>query len=214
MRSFTIGSIGIVAIAVTLCLVFDKLKRPGWSGLWKMVASCGFLIVAWRAGATLTAYGVAILIGLLFSWWGDLFLIFARRSIFLAGLVCFLLAHMAYVAAFAAHGIAWQWSVAAILALVLPVVAIQFWLGPHLTGDMRIPVYAYMAVISTMLVLAIGAFGAGGPWLIPLGALAFYISDIFVARERFVTPGYSNRLFGLPLYFLGQVLLSLSPAWV
>jgi hypothetical protein len=39
---------------------------------------------------------------------------------------------------------------------------------------------------------------------------AFYLSDLFVARQRFVAPAFANRLYGLPLYYLGQFLLAFS----
>ena len=42
------------------------------------------------------------------------------------------------------------------------------------------------------------------------GALAFYISDIFVARQRFLKAEFVNRLIGLPLYYSGQFMLAFS----
>ncbi|MDD3992851.1 MAG: hypothetical protein PHV70_11955 [Desulfobacteraceae bacterium] len=36
------------------------------------------------------------------------------------------------------------------------------------------------------------------------------MSDLFVARQRFVAPAFSNRLLGLPLYYIGQFLLAFS----
>ena len=42
------------------------------------------------------------------------------------------------------------------------------------------------------------------------GALFFYISDIFVARNRFLKLEFFNRLIGLPLYYAGQFLLAFS----
>ncbi|OQY43225.1 MAG: hypothetical protein B6240_12915 [Desulfobacteraceae bacterium 4572_87] len=42
------------------------------------------------------------------------------------------------------------------------------------------------------------------------GALSFYISDLFVARDRFVKKKPINRILGLPLYFGGQFLLAFS----
>ena len=40
------------------------------------------------------------------------------------------------------------------------------------------------------------------------GALAFAISDLAVARERFVTPSFVNGAWGLPLYFAAQLTLA------
>jgi hypothetical protein len=42
------------------------------------------------------------------------------------------------------------------------------------------------------------------------GALAFYVSDIFVARQRFLKTEFLNRLIGLPLYYSGQFMLAFS----
>ncbi|TSA45075.1 MAG: lysoplasmalogenase, partial [Deltaproteobacteria bacterium] len=42
----------------------------------------------------------------------------------------------------------------------------------------------------------------------------FYISDIFVARQRFVTPNYFNRAIGLPLYFAGQFMIAFSVRFI
>jgi uncharacterized membrane protein YhhN len=73
---------------------------------------------------------------------------------------------------------------------------------------MKLPVLAYMTVISSMVALALGTVAAhGDPW-IAVGAIAFYLSDLAVAREKFVSPGWLNRLWGLPLYYGAQMVLS------
>ena len=72
---------------------------------------------------------------------------------------------------------------------------------------MRPPLLAYVVTISLMVVVAAGAMGAGGV-LIPLGALLFYVSDLAVARDRFVAPGFANRLWGLPLYYTATLILA------
>jgi len=71
---------------------------------------------------------------------------------------------------------------------------------------MKAPVYGYMAVISAMLVSAAGA--APSDPAIFAGAALFYVSDLCVARERFVTPGFANGALGLPLYFAAQLVLA------
>jgi hypothetical protein len=42
------------------------------------------------------------------------------------------------------------------------------------------------------------------------GAVAFYFSDVFVARDRFVKNEFINRLVGLPMYYAGQFLIAFS----
>ncbi len=41
-------------------------------------------------------------------------------------------------------------------------------------------------------------------------ALSFYVSDVFVARDRFLKEEFINRLVGLPMYYAGQFLLAFS----
>jgi len=43
-----------------------------------------------------------------------------------------------------------------------------------------------------------------------LGALLFLLSDLAVARDRFVAPVFINRVWGLPMYFCGQLLFAFS----
>ena len=50
--------------------------------------------------------------------------------------------------------------------------------------------------------------GAGSTPLILGGALAFYLSDLSVARDRFIREAFVNRLWGLPLYYGAQLLLA------
>ena len=75
---------------------------------------------------------------------------------------------------------------------------------------MRGPVMAYMAVISCMVIAAASTFAHAVAWPLLVGALMFYGSDLSVARDRFVRPGFANSIWGLPLYYGGQILLAWS----
>ena len=216
MLSFqTIGSSVMTVFAVlfvavfTSALVWAEVAASPALRWFKMLASTGFIAVALSAGALSSPYGKVVLVALALSWIGDLLLTFDSRPAFLGGLVAFLLGHVAYSIAFGTLGV--NPVVGAISAVVIAVIAIFVWrwLAPHL-GEMTAPVTAYVVVISVMVVLAFGAFGDGATWLIPVGATLFFTSDLFVARNQFVTPGIVNRVWGLPLYFLAQVLLALS----
>jgi len=61
-----------------------------------------------------------------------------------------------------------------------------------------------------MVASAIAATGAGGDWRYAVGALAFAVSDVAVARNRFVAPGPMNKAWGLPLYYAAQLAFALS----
>ena len=91
---------------------------------------------------------------------------------------------------------------------------IYFWLRPHL-GSMHLPALFYIIVITVMVVGAWSVIGNSqwaltGRVFVFVGAVSFYFSDVFVARDRFLKPEFLNRLIGLPLYYLGQFLLAFS----
>ena len=199
-----------LTIAATAALLASE--RVGWrAGVWiaKPLASTGFVAAALAKGALDSPYGVWLLAGLVLAWWGDVLLIPREKpAAFLAGLVSFLLGHVAYAGAFAVRGLDLPTAGFALLA-VLP--ASLFALRevlPHVPVRMRRPVLAYLVVISVMLVCAMGTVGHAGRPAIAIGALAFYASDLAVARERFVAKSFTNKLWGLPLYFGAQLLLA------
>ncbi len=149
--------------------------------------------------------------GLVFSWFGDLFLLSRAHVTFLLGLISFFLAHICYIIAFILVGVDWFLTISALVVFTVPGIAIALWLRPSL-GSMRFPVYAYMLAISCMIALATGAWAYSGLWNLPLGALLFYLSDIFVARDRFKKSDKWNVLIGI-LYYAGQVFLASTLIW-
>lgn len=181
----------------------------------KFVASTAFLTVAILAGALQSRYGRVLLAGLVFSWFGDMFLLETARPFFLAGLVSFLFGHIAYVVAFSVHGLNVKWSMSAFVPVAALTVFVIVWLTPYLPEDMILPVRTYTIVISLMIIAAFGTTGAGGTLLIPAGATLFYLSDLSVAAGQFVEPAFPNYVWGLPFYYAGQTLLALSvPPWM
>jgi uncharacterized membrane protein YhhN len=200
--------------AAVAVLLLSELRnfRPGVF-VAKPAASTGFLLVALASGAADSSYGRWVLAALAFSWLGDVLLIpKGARATFLAGLVAFLLGHLLFAVAFVGLGLDGAWlAAAALFALVALAIALR-WLMPHVEGGMVWPVRAYVAVISVMVVGAAGATGHTGVHLVLAGALLFYVSDLAVARERFVAKAFTNKLWGLPTYYGGQVLLALSVA--
>jgi uncharacterized membrane protein YhhN len=168
----------------------------------KVTASLGF--VALGALEARGRFGALILAGLCLSAIGDGLLLSAAKAQFLAGVGAFLLAHLAYAAAFAPGA---RISPAAAVVLIAAGAGAMAWLWRRL-GTMRIPVLIYTAAISAMLLLGLGTARPLVRW----GALLFYLSDLTVARDRFDRPGLVNRLVGLPVYYAAQVLLALSAA--
>lgn len=178
---------------------------------WKPLASTAFLVFAWQMGALTTPYGRMIFTGLCLSWIGDILLIPESKTSFLIGLFSFLLAHVFYAAAFWLLGQEGSWALLTACLAVLAFVAVGRWLLPHVArahSSMRLPVLAYMTTISLMVVLAAGAAVKSHAPLVFAGAILFYLSDLSVARDKFVAPGWINRAWGLPLYYVAQFVLA------
>jgi uncharacterized membrane protein YhhN len=198
----------LTGAALCLLLVADARGSTTLRWIAKPVASTGFVAAALAGGALATPYGRAVAVALALCWLGDVLLIPRDSLGFKLGIASFLLGHLVFIAAFLLRGVA-AWGVAGSLLGVVPAAALALrWLAPHVSPGFRLPVRAYVAAISLMVVCAVGS--AAAAWSAPLlaGALAFYVSDLCVARERFVAHGFANRAVGLPLYYAATLLLA------
>jgi uncharacterized membrane protein YhhN len=175
----------------------------------KPLASAGFIALALARGAPHTGYGRLVLAALACGWLGDVLLMpkGAQRA-FAAGLASFLLGHLAFALAFLVRGAEPAWLAGGALAAAALALPVTRWLAPHVPERLRTPVRAYVLVISAMVACAAGAFGASRDAALLAGAVAFFLSDLAVARERFVASTFTNKLWGLPLYYGAQLLLA------
>jgi uncharacterized membrane protein YhhN len=206
VRVLPFAALTVLALAALLLAEHRGSRQGAWIA--KPLASAGFLGVALAGGALGTVYGRWILAGLVLSWLGDVLLIPRAERAFRAGATSFLLGHVAYAVAFTVRGIAVPATLLAGLATLVACVVLVRWLRPNVRGSMRALVYAYVVVISAMVVLAAGAAVGSATPTIFAGALLFYVSDLAVARDRFVSNEFMNRAWGLPLYYAGQLVLA------
>jgi uncharacterized membrane protein YhhN len=206
-----------VEIAVACAVAVGGLLLCEWRGfapgvfVAKLGASTLFLAAAIRWGALDTRYGQLVLAALALCWLGDALLI-PRDSprLFRAGIGSFLVGHLAYAAAFLDHSTVPVALALGGIAVGIGAWRIHTWLRPHLPADFVIPVTAYLGVISAMLVAALGNAAARGEVAVAVGAALFAVSDVSVARDRFVAPGFVNAAWGLPLYYAAQLVLASS----
>ena len=159
-------------------------------------------------------YYLLVLAGLSFCLAGDILLALPRDRTFLLGLVAFLVGHVFYVAAFFHLAEPSRWTLIGAIFSIAVSAGIYVWLRPHL-GSMHAPVVFYITVISCMLcgawsVLGTASLPPGARAQVFAGAVCFYVSDIFVARDRFLKNAFINRLLGLPLYYAGQFMIAFS----
>jgi len=207
----------MVFTALALLIILLASERQGRTPRGVVIkgsVSALFVLTAWMQPHPLPAYYQAVLVGLVFGLIGDVCLALPGNRAFRIGLFAFLAGHILYVWAFAGLTRPADWASPVQFVILGSSGAAFWWLRPHV-GRMRVPVVVYLIVITLMLAGAWAVFRHPGlegtaRGIIWTGALCFYLSDLFVARQRFVTSQYLNRLIGLPLYYLGQFLLAFS----
>ncbi|NUR28206.1 MAG: lysoplasmalogenase [Catenulispora sp.] len=183
------------------------------------------LTMAFLIGAALaighghaTAYLlVATVAALVLSLIGDVFLMLPEDSPsaarnFVLGLAAFLLAHVAYIAAFVrlrAHG---GYAISFVLTGLVLAGAMFATVGLRIrraAADedpaLGVPVLAYITVISLMVV---AAWWTGDLRIIP-GALLFAVSDTMIGWTRFVRRDWELDVPIIVTYHLAQILLVL-----
>ena len=201
-------------IAVTALVISDFVDyRPG-RYLCKPIAALSFIWLAIALGALESVYGGWLLAGLLCCMAGDLLLMAEDERSFLAGLVAFLCGHLLYAVAFLQLPTNFAGLAASALPALVLLVFVTRWLLPRVPAQMKLPVAVYSLVITAMLLCAGLSAGLPAAQLIISGAWGFAISDLAVARRQFVHPSRWNGLWGTPLYFLAQMLLASSIAFV
>ncbi len=192
------------ALATVVYMLADKSNYRPMKAVAKMTAATSFCALAVVNGALSTTYGTVLLAGLVLSWLGDAALLWRNERVFLLGLVAFLLAHLAYGAAFIVRGIDTNWSAVAAVLLAIVVATAGRWFMNKAPAKLKIPVIAYVSVIGAMVSLAAGVLPSAGGKLVFGAAVAFMVSDVFVGLDRFVRTGWQTRWWGTPLYFGGQ----------
>ena len=160
------------------------------------------------------------LIGLIFSLAGDIFLMLPDEK-FLAGLISFLIAHLAYIRGFTISGVAISTTGFVIIFLVGLVgfgvlMRILNGLKAHHQEKLRFPVIIYATVICIMLVSALYTLLVPSPvWnlypaiLVSIGAILFFISDLTLAWNKFVHRVTHGGLLIIITYHLAQITITL-----
>lgn len=181
----------------------------------KPLTTLGLLAVAVALDPTSDAVRAAVVVALVASLIGDVFLMLPGDR-FVPGLVGFFVAHVAYVVAMVlvvaevGAGVA---STLAGLGVGLVVVLVGLGLvGRRIVVGARgaapefaAPVVAYMGVISAMVATAV----ATGSPVVVAGALSFYVSDALIGWTRFVHDLRHGRVGVMVTYHVGQALLLL-----
>ena len=207
----------LVAVPLTLtavgtlgALVAHRADRRGAYRLAKGLAPLGFVGTAIVAGATGAAWSTLVLFGLALAACGDLALAGTGKRSFIAGMGFFALAYALYSAAFTLRG--FEPSAFTVTAPAAVFIAGAVWtlLRAHVPAALRLPIAVYLVIIGSMLATGVATAVTHRAWMLGVGVALVVASDIAVARERFVSHAFINKLLGLPAYYVGQTLIALS----
>ena len=202
----------VIAVLVVAALaVFSAERRIAWLHVPSKPLTTALLLPDRRLAARRGSPGW-VDAGIALSVVGDVALLGASKRAFLVGLGAFLLAHLAYVVAFARRGglvAARRDRRAVVTSRRRRCVLRAIWTG---TAGLRAPTIAYGVVISAMVIAASATLG--GPLATaPLaagGAVLFYASDASLALNRFRRPIPHAAFLTLGLYWIGQIGIALA----
>lgn len=160
-------------------LLWFARADPSWVKSVVKTVSVGLLAVA-----VLQANGpVWLIAALVLGSIGDFFLSRPGSNPFLAGLISFALAHLAYVVLLLGSTGPANWLAISVVAVFGVIMAAFLW---SRAGTMRLPVLIYIAIICVMGGTAFGL--ESGHTLGLWAALAFIASDTILSLELFVLP--------------------------
>jgi len=165
-----------------------------------------------------TGFNRLIFAALILSLFGDGFLLFAGSSIyfFVYGLIAFLLAHLLYSFAFFRdfkNNPQASKRYGHLMLFFMGVFSLSFytWIRDYL-NDLRVPVMAYIFVISMMAILSGYRYQRVNMLsfkLIYLGAIFFVASDSLLAYNKFVEPFPFSGMLIMGTYMMAQYLLTM-----
>lgn len=170
------------------------------------------LVIAWAftRGAGVPVQRRRILIGLWLSLAGDVFLLWPKEG-FLPGLVSFLLAHLAFIAAFCVPvRFGARPAVFAIYGVIAALILSQLWAGVPVA--LRAPVVGYVVCLACMAAQA-AAWWRSTPTstfarCAAIGGLFFMASDSLLAVNKFASPLPLSALWILSTYWLAQLFIA------
>lgn len=207
METYRISPLGWAAVGLAVVAGAAHLLAEGaGETLWALTAKPVpvLLLLAWVLSAGSSPLKWPLALGLALSAVGDV--VIQRPGGFLAGLVFFLLAHLAYTTGFWRSRPAWHLSRAVPFLIFAGLMGA--WILPGANG-LAIPVSIYVLAISCMMWRASALVGA--PNLAPFagrvalaGALLFAASDSLIAIHRFVAPLSWASVPIMLTYWLGQ----------
>lgn len=205
-RRVRLAATVLCAVTVAGMVVGWALRETGYLRQLIGAASTAYLAIAIAGPAHMGKYGRWLTVGLVFCWLGDML---GPKS-FITGVVLFLLAHVAFIAAFIVGGLRKTRVLASAALSVLIGVSLALWIVPHVPVQQRTLIVAYTVLVSAMLAAGGAVTPVGSRSLVPWAAGLFYISDFCLAQTAFMGGGVSWTIVGYPMYYTACMLFAWS----
>ena len=200
----------LILLSAIVCIRAKYKKSKNQLLLFKPLTLILIILIAIFFPAIDINYKIFIVMGLFFSLFGDMFLIFPEKH-FTKGLIAFLIGHICYIVAFTIST-GFQFTFWIFLPIII-VGMLYLQLIIKYTGKMTIPVIIYISIIIIMGWMAIERFNSlptNGTFIAAAGAILFMISDATLALNKFRKPFFSAEIIILTTYFTAQWLLAVS----
>ncbi|MCJ8290861.1 MAG: lysoplasmalogenase [Crocinitomicaceae bacterium] len=191
-----------VLLSAIIAIVYRQKENVKMYSVFKPLTTVLIIIIALIIfNETASVYSELMIVALLFSLIGDVFLI--SKKYFLPGLSSFLLAHICFTIGFASiYGFDWN------AVSLVPLVIIAGVYYNFLRKDLKkysIPVLVYMTVIVVMNWQAINLSISSGELVflgIAFGSILFSFSDSILAYNKFKKPFKIAEILILASYWI------------
>jgi uncharacterized membrane protein YhhN len=205
-----------LAVAASAILAIIGAEIAGLRDLhyvFKPLTTLLILAMALRLSSAPSAYRRWIVVGLLLSTLGDVFLMLPFDG-FVFGLGSFLLAHIAYLVALRQRGGWWRvrWPML-VYAVIASLVFARLW--PGLPVELRVPVIVYVIALAGMAAQAASVWrehSSTATRIAAIGGACFVVSDALLALDRFSSPLPHASVWVLATYWIAQWCIARSVA--
>ncbi|QUM86870.1 lysoplasmalogenase [Moritella sp. 28] len=207
----TIITSTIIITACAILHLYGAYQDRKWLFyLFKPVTTLSIAALCWYLAPGFNDYVWLILLGLLLSTLGDIFLMLPKDR-FIPGLLSFLLAHIAYIIAFSiALELTYTWSLIFPLAIIAMIYLTLLWSS---LAEMKAPVLVYMSIIVIMAWVSGERYlslNSSASMYAFIGAIVFLFSDATLALDRFKKQFHSAYAVIIVSYYLAQYFIALS----
>lgn len=156
-------------------------------------------------------YKTFIILGLIFSLIGDVFLMLKKSDFFIQGLSAFLIAHIAYLISITGS-IGFQLNYITLIPVIFILIGFSRIIIPK-TGNKKNYVMVYSSIVFILLWQAVNRF-----LFLPndytlyaaVGIMLFVVSDSLLAYNKFVKSFKYAQIIILVTYYSAQLLIALS----